>query len=700
MDTLDYIADSIRPAWRPPFRGQIHEYAGKLNLQNGYAVKGLIEMATLRHLIEPLMAIWSAWVRIVSIIGAVQTTKSLLLDILAAYIVEHCPGDTLWLLEDDPKAKLYAERALGLLCSVPEIAAMLEGVDRSDRTKTQIKFAHMKLLMCGLNPGNVQSLTWKNVFVDETWLHPFDGLIRQAMDRAKQYPDNKKIILIGQGGVEDDDHSQEHKQTDQRVLHYSCPECGSYQPFELRRERPEDFKLQPPWRSPGALPSNPGARPGTHSGLAWDTNDQTHPNGRWNYDLVGATGHHLCYHCNFRIEDRPEVRRALNDSYAYFPDRFPEPKKIELGINYQRTHQVPFINSRGEAFAICHLPSAIVPIGISTLDPGHRTQDFPMFPERVGFQWPAEASIRVTFRELVTKYLRAKTSAEELAYRLPLQEYYQKDRGLTWNDVVEAEYRNTVQETYDVHAEWSEEGLRVLTIDCQRDLQKFFYSVYASALTGEARELARGQAASFDELAAIQKLWKVKDHHTIVDVGYQMTKVLRECVKRGHEANVKRGKGTVKMWLCWIGMKGSGAEFFTHTNPRTQVKESKLYSVRKFYNVNIGTSAHSRLAPWYEWSNLHVKDLLRDRRDADPSAPKFLFLPDTLPATDQNSHFAQMRSEKRVERWTARGKRSIWELVKETRPNHPWDYTGQFIAFQAIAGIIGTPDRQEEPAAT
>lgn len=178
-----------------------------------------------------------------------------------------------------------------------------------------------------------------------------------------------------------------------------------------------------------------------------------------------------------------------------------------------------------------------------------------------------------------------------------------------------------------------------------------------------------------------------------------MTKVLRECVRRGHEGQIKIAGKLRKVWLCWIGMKGSGAEYFTHVNPRNQVRESKVYSARKFYNVSIGTSAHSRLAPWYEWSNLHVKDMLRDRRDADPTAPKFLFLPDTLPPTDQNSHFAQMRSEKRVEQWTPKGKRSIWQLVKETRPNHKWDIFNMFITFQCIAGIIGTPDRQDEPAA-
>lgn len=667
MDTLDYLAESIRPSWNPPFRGEIYEYAGKLNLQNGYAVKGQLDMSTLRHLIEPLRAIRALHVRLVSIMGAVQTTKSLIADICNAYWAEHDPGDLLWLLEDDPKAKLYADRALGLFCSIPAIASMLEGVDRHDKTKTTIKLPHQRIAICGLNPGNVQSLSWQRVVVDETWLHPFDGLIRQAMDRAKQYPDNRKIILMGQGGIEDDDHHVEHKQTDQRALHYSCPACGAYQPFELSRERPEDFKPLNPLYAPRStlhtLPAPPPA-PGTYAGLSWDTNEVTKPNGRWNHEEVGKTAHHRCFYCDHRIEDLPEVRHALNDSYAYFPIGTPDQVKIEAGRRYQDRGIVPTTP----------------------------------FPEWVGFEWPAEASIRVPFRELVVKYLRAKTAAEELAYRLPLQEFYQKDRGRPWSEVVEAEYRAAAQELYDPREPWDEENARVLIADCQRDLKLFYWSVFASALDGQARELARGQAESFDQLAAIQKEWKVKDQRVFLDCGYQMTKVLRECVKRGHQAQIKIAGKLRTLWLCWTGLKGSGQELFAHKRKTKngELKEWKIFSERKFYNVNVGTKDRYHRAPWYEWSNLHAKDLLRDRRDGDPSAPKWLWLPDTLPPTDQNSHFQQMRAEKRKEIWTARGKKSVWELIKETRPNHEWDKGGMLIIFQAIAGIIGAPDSPED----
>ncbi len=675
--TLDYLRESIAPAWRPPFRGEIYENAAKLNLQAGYAVKGPFWIETVKHLIEPLQAIRDPNVRLVSITGAVQTTKSLIADITVPHWIEHDPGDCLWLLEDDAKARLYADRVMPLIWSVPEIAAMLEGVNRHDKTKTEIKFRHMKLVIAGLNAGNVQSLSWRYVIVDEKWLHPFDGLIRQAKDRTKQYPDTHKIILIGQGGVEDDDPDVEHKQTDRRVLHYACPHCFRYQPFELSREREPDSKL------------------GKYAGLSWDTNEKTKPNGKWHFEEVGRTAHHRCYFCDHRIEDRPEVRRRLNDSYYYFPEGTCEQLKLEASRIWKETGK----------------PPVAAP-----------------FPKAVGYQWPGEASMRVPFADLVVKYLRAKIAAEELGYRLPLQEYYQKDRGLTWSEMIEGECRAIVQEVYDVQSDWAEEAYRPMIVDCQRDLKKFFVSVYAVSLTGESRELERVIATDWGDsvkiadsksriekarlagdsepyprendpeitVAGVQRKWKVKDQHVFVDCGYQMTKVLRECVRHGHVGQIKLGGKTRSVWLCWTGLKGSGTELFCHKNAKNGLKEFKVFSERKFYNVNIGTKDRSPRAPWYEWSNLHCKDLLRDRRDGDPHAPKFLCLPDTLPASDVNSHFQQMRSEKRIEQWTPRGKRAIWVLVKESRPNHDWDKGSMLIVFQAIVGIIGAPD--EGPA--
>jgi Phage terminase large subunit (GpA) len=628
---LEFIGDAIAGAWSPPFRGQIYENAAKIDLQGGYAVKGPFDITTAPHLVQPFREIANPKKRLISIMAAVQTLKSLIVDLTVPTWIEHDPGDTLWLFEDDPKAKQYAEtRAMPLIRSIPEIASMLADVDRHDKTKTKIKFRHMSLVMGGLNEGNVQSISYRYVIIDEAWLARANGLIRQAKDRTKQYPDTKKILILGQGCNVDEDADLEHKETDQRELHYACPHCGFAQPFEIARRRPDNFPLQ--------------RLRGTYAGLSWDTNDSSKPAGRWNWAEVGRTAHHRCYQCDARIEDAPEIRRRLAESYTYVPK-----------------------------------------------NPGAPT-------ELVGFHWPAEASTRIRFADLAIKYLRAKIAWNELGYRLPMQEFWQKDRGLSWSEESQAEPREIAYEPYDIKSAWPAEAYRFLIADCQRDLAKFYYSVFAVALNGESRELTRGIVDSFAELAAVQGDHQVKDQHTFLDCSYQMTKTLRECVRHGHVAKVRIGGKTRRVWVCWTGLKGSPRELFQHINPKTKERTWRIFSERKYYDTSAGLAAapgrpaaRSPRAPWYEWSNLHAKDLLQLRRDGDPGAPKFLVLPDDLPATDQNSYYAQMRSEKRKEEFANGRKRAIWLPISQGRPNHRWDIGAMLMTVESIVGIIGTP---------
>lgn len=634
---INFLAETIRGAWLPPFRGEIYEFAKCLNLQSGYSVKGPFDINTARHLIEPFQEIRNPRKRMISIMAGVQTLKSLLEDITIPYWILHDPGDCLLLLDTDPKALKYCSgRLMPLIRSLPEIQRLLVDVPIHEKTKTQIAFHDMKLVVGGLNEGNVQTLTYRFVIVDEAWMSRATGLLRQAIYRTTQYPDTKKVLVIGQGGFEAEDADTFHKETDMRVLCFRCPFCNSSQSFELSRLRGEDH--------PNA------ALRGSYSGLSWDTNETTKPGGKWNFEAAGRSAHIRCHECDARIEDRPEVRRQLNDSYHYKPTNLGAPE------------------------------------------------------ENAGFWWPALASMRISFASVVIKYLRAKVAADELGYMVPLQEFYQKDWGVSWSDQMTIQHRPVVHEPYDIKSDWKDEAHRTLIVDCQRDLEKFFYSVFAMSLAGEARELARGKADSFDELASIQADFKVKDQLVFLDCGFEMTRVLRECVRRGHVGHVRRGNQLIKVWLCWTGLKGSGQSTFLHVrevvNPRTktktQLKEQRIYSPRKWYDTSAGTGAQKLNAPWFEFSNLHCKDLLRARRDQDEGVPKLRFLPDDLPSNDPWSHFAQMRSEKRVEKFQGGKKTAIWELIKSGRPNHEWDKGQMLMAVQALLGIIGQAEAEPE----
>lgn len=613
------LTRSFTSSWERPFRGEIWDYASQIDLRRGYSVPGKFNINTLEHLREPLRSIKDPSVRMVVLLGAVQGNKSIVADVVVPYWIEHDPGDILWLLETDPKALTYADkRAMPLIKSIPGIAKMMGDIDRNDKTKRSVKFGSCSLTIAGLNESNVQSMSYKYVIIDEAWIARANGLIEQAIDRTRQYPHTKKVLILGQGGWADEDFDSIWKQTDQRELEFACPSCGAYQPFTLARLRDETFPIE--------------SLHGTHAGLSWDTNETTKRDGRWDYQAVSRSAHIRCYHCDHRINDNQEERNKLAKTYRYSPTNPTAPK------------------------------------------------------ENVGFHWPIEASTRIDLGPQVYRYLRAKTAKDEQGHEIPLINYYQKDRAQPWSYEIGQSYKKSIQEGYDASADWPEERFRVLLVDCQRDLQKFYHSVFSVSLTGECRERTRGILDSFEQIAEVQKKWDVKDQQVFLDCGYEMTRVLRECREHGHAGRTRPGAPPV--WRCWTGMKGSGATLFAHRNPKTKAKEFRIYSERNLYNVDVGTNVRGRSAPWYEWSNLACKDLLRARRDQDPGVPKFMTLPDELPETDQASHFCQMRSERRFEEFRSGRKVSVWEPVKKGRPNHYWDIGAMLMAFLAIAGII------------
>jgi hypothetical protein len=305
----------------------------------------------------------------------------------------------------------------------------------------------------------------------------------------------------------------------------------------------------------------------------------------------------------------------------------------------------------------------------------------------------------VSFASLVIKYLKAKTAKEDLGYILPMQEYYQKDRGLTWAPDSESNIRIITSEDYDPASDWSEEQYRFLIGDCQKDLARFFVGVFSVSAKGEIRERCREECHSFDEIRELQLKYKVRDHHVFLDCGYQMARVLRECVSRGEWRWTTIAGKKKQLWRCWIGLKGSGQETFRQTNPKTNISENRITSQVNWYNVNEGTNLNLPRAPWFSWSNLHCKDLLAARLEGSPNLPKLYTLPDTKAPDDPWSWSMQVRSERRVEEYDGTKKKAIWKVISETRPNHELDKLAMLFAVMDIYGIIGGAISQEEQEA-
>lgn len=240
MDIRD-LTQSYRNGFRPPFLGEIYEYARKINLQDGYARTGLFDVQTSRYLIGPFQALKNPRIRMEVDLKAVQTGGSLVSDLTTPYRIEHDPGPSLLLMQDDDFAKKYCDtRLMPLIEAIGEIGEKIMGIDRHSKTKTEILLPGMPFIVGGLNEGNVQSLSWRYVTVDEGWRAKSNGLIRQAKARTTAFPHTSKFHLISQAGVEGDDLDIEWNLTNMEEWSWRCRNCGRLNIWEWSARRDDN----------------------------------------------------------------------------------------------------------------------------------------------------------------------------------------------------------------------------------------------------------------------------------------------------------------------------------------------------------------------------------------------------------------------------------------------------------------------------
>lgn len=606
MTAAEQLDNAYAQGWSPPFSGQIYEWGARLNLQNGYAVKGSFDVNRSSYMRAPFEALKNPAIRQIVVQKAVQTGGSLVADVFVPYIICESPGELLWLFQNDDIAKKYAESRAMPLINGTEGVNRLMPQSRFDKQKTAIFFDTMSLIMAGANESNVQTLSKQYVICDEVWLYD-PGIVRQAKKRTEAFPYTSKFLVIGQAGAVGDDMDLEFGDSNKNEWHWVCPGCAKLNPYRWTIKRSD----------------------GSYAGMIWDRNETTCPNGRWNILAAAKTARMICEHCGHDIPDNPEKRRQLDRAGVYVP-----------------------MNPNAD-------------------------------PTRAGFHWPAWACPDIAFGKLVAEYLAAKEQDDLHGYKLPLMEFRQKVEALPWNPNNETEMVRIVSEHYDPNSAWPDERFRFMTVDCQKDFKEFWYVVRAWSATGESRQIARGRADTWEDISNVQKANNVRDNNVFVDCGYEQTKVAAECVKHGSWIQVANGRSRVS----WIALKGVRQETFTHTNRKTGKADMRVYSELDYINPAIGQSHGGLMCPFFSWSNLNVKDILRRHRDGE--AQKFLSLPDEAPPSDQWSYTAQMNSEIREKQVNESGKKiSIWRPIGR-RPNHYWDCESMQLVGALIAQVLG-----------
>ena len=289
MPETEYLEDLWREAWTPPDRKEVWKWAEEHIENIPYSpIPGRFRVMNSPMLAEVMQEMVNPRTRLVSIIAAVQSSKSTAIEVALCYVISNLPGPTLWLDQNDDDARDQAEGRLRKLFDCCQPVKALYPADKYKLRNTTIHFANgMTLWVAGAyNKSNLQRRSIRWLIGDETWRWP-QGHMAEAEARTTAFGWLGKCIFCSQGGFAGDDTHTKFETTDQREWMFTCPHCGTEQAY-------------------------------TWNCIEWGK-DCKDADGNYDYRKVHATTHMRCVHCRSVFEDRDDVRRDLNAHARFVP---------------------------------------------------------------------------------------------------------------------------------------------------------------------------------------------------------------------------------------------------------------------------------------------------------------------------------------------------------------------------------------------
>lgn len=251
---------------------------------------------------EVMEAIVDPKIRLVSIIAAVQSSKTTSPELTLCYIIANLPGPCLWLDQTDEDAKDESESRLQKLFESCEPVKKLFPKNKNKQRNCTIHFSNgMTLWLLGAyNKTNLQRRSIRWLFGDETWRWPV-GHMAEAEARTTAFGWLGKCVFMSQGGEENDDTHRKFETTDMREWHYKCPKCGKYIPYK--------------WEN-----------------IEWD-DDCKDENGEYDFSKINHSTALKCPECGEYFEDSDRMRRILNKEGKFIALN-PNASKENVGFHW------------------------------------------------------------------------------------------------------------------------------------------------------------------------------------------------------------------------------------------------------------------------------------------------------------------------------------------------------------------------------
>lgn len=279
---MKLLRDILKDAWTPADRREPWRWCEDHIKSIPYSpLPGPFRSENSPWIREVMEAIVDPKIRLVSIIAAVQSSKTTSPELTLCYIIANLPGPCLWLDQTDEDAKDESESRLQKLFESCEPVKKLFPKNKNKQRNCTIHFSNgMTLWLLGAyNKTNLQRRSIRWLFGDETWRWPV-GHMAEAEARTTAFGWLGKCVFMSQGGEENDDTHRKFETTNMREWHYKCPKCGKYIPYK--------------WEN-----------------VEWD-DDCKDENGEYDFSKINHSTALKCPECGEYFEDSDRMRRILN----------------------------------------------------------------------------------------------------------------------------------------------------------------------------------------------------------------------------------------------------------------------------------------------------------------------------------------------------------------------------------------------------
>lgn len=301
--TRNPLSSILRDAWTPADRREPWRWCEDHIKSIPYSpLPGPFRSENSPWIREVMEAIVDPKIRLVSIIAAVQSSKTTSPELTLCYIIANLPGPCLWLDQTDEDAKDESESRLQKLFESCEPVKKFFPKNKNKQRNCTIHFSNgMTLWLLGAyNKTNLQRRSIRWLFGDETWRWPV-GHMAEAEARTTAFGWLGKCVFMSQGGEENDDTHRKFETTDMREWHYKCPKCGKYIPYK--------------WEN-----------------IEWD-DDCKDENGEYDFSKINHSTALKCPECGEYFEDSDRMRRILNKDGKFIALN-PNASKENVGFHW------------------------------------------------------------------------------------------------------------------------------------------------------------------------------------------------------------------------------------------------------------------------------------------------------------------------------------------------------------------------------